>query len=61
MTNEKNHLVERDRLLMFLHMFSGLPLNANYPSAMMLPTLNAAPFTAFHKGYTKVVKWMVFT
>uniref|UniRef100_A0A1Q3F208 E3 ubiquitin-protein ligase n=1 Tax=Culex tarsalis TaxID=7177 RepID=A0A1Q3F208_CULTA len=47
MANEANQLVERtDRLRMFLHVFAGLPLDANYSSAIM-PPINAAPFAAF--------------
>ncbi|KAL1377609.1 hypothetical protein pipiens_016146, partial [Culex pipiens pipiens] len=48
MANEANQLVERaDRLRMFLHVFAGLPLDANYSSAVAPPSLNAAPFGAF--------------
>lgn len=48
MANETNQLVERaDRLRMFLHVFAGLPLDANYSSVAIPPTMNAAPFAAF--------------
>ncbi|XP_052567078.1 E3 ubiquitin-protein ligase TRIP12 [Culex pipiens pallens] len=48
MANEANQLVERaDRLRMFLHVFAGLPLDANYSSAVAPPSLNAAAFGAF--------------